>query len=337
MTEQPLNISNNSWNPASEDFWGTNPEKRLRKANILFITAIIGILISFLGGTPLGWFFGIYSSYYYSYTDQWPLFHAFFLLLAVKMKTRPGPYFRPFLVILLIWSALKVFLFLLTTYWEFYYFDDFENFIYYVFGGFMFGVIVMPAMTFLIWKQTQKKEPYGDGEIYGPSAKTFLEIASVIIIIRVIYDIWRLDQHLDILFLSVGPLFFWVSFTLLYVYRTEIDPWEEVTIPSPKNFSMNAYTANKLQEAKDLLDRRIITMEEFLEIKRESIGSNEIVDERVPTIQGKQDIKTKEKITNKNVEGGSSKMKELKELTEMKEKGLISDDEYEKMKREIIG
>jgi hypothetical protein len=30
-------------------------------------------------------------------------------------------------------------------------------------------------------------------------------------------------------------------------------------------------------------------------------------------------------------------MKELKELTEMKEKGLISDDEYEKMKREIIG
>jgi hypothetical protein len=345
MTEQPLNISNNSWNPASKDFWGPNPEKRLRKANILFITAIIGILISFLGYV-FGPLFGIYLLYY-SYTDQWPLFHAFCLLLAVKVKTRPGPYFRAFLVILLIWSALKAFLFLLTTYWEFYYFDDFENFIYYVFGGFMFGVIVMPAMTFLIWKQTQKKEPYGDGEIYGPSAKTFLEIASVIIIIRVIYDIWRVEQefgywifdprYLDILFLSVGPLFFWVSFTLLFVYRKEIDPWEEVTIPSPKNFSMNAYTADKLQEAKDLLDRRIITMEEFLEIKRESIGSNEIVDEHVPTIQGKQYIKTKDKITNKNVEGGSSKMKELKELTEMKEKGLISDDEYEKMKGEIIG
>ena len=35
--------------------------------------------------------------------------------------------------------------------------------------------------------------------------------------------------------------------------------------------------------------------------------------------------------------GGSSKMQELKELTEMKKEGLIDDDDYEKMKREIIG
>jgi hypothetical protein len=333
MTEHPLNISNNTWNPASKDFWGPNPE---RKANGLFFVAIIGIVVSFFG-TVFGPFFGIYL-YYYSYTDQWPLFHAFFLLLAVKMKTRPGSGFKAFLVILLLWSALKAFLFLLSTYWDLiYYFDDFDNFLYHVFGGFMFGVIVMPAMTFIIWKQTQKKEHY------GPSAKTFLKIASFILIIRVIYDIWRVDpwfgsvESLVILLLHVGPLFFWVPFTLLYVYRTEIEPWEEITIPSPKNFTMNAYTANKLQEAKELLDRGIISMEEFLEIKKESIGSNEIVDERVPTIQDKPDIKTKDKITNKNVEGSSSKMKELKELTEMKEKGLISDDEYEKMKREIIG
>ena len=75
-------------------------------------------------------------------------------------------------------------------------------------------------------------------------------------------------------------------------------------------------------------------MEEFLEIKKESIGSREIVDGHVPTIQ---DIKTEDKRTNKDIEGGSSKMKELKELTEMKEKSLINDDEYEKMKKEIIG
>ena len=112
---------------------------------------------------------------------------------------------------------------------------------------------------------------------------------------------------------------------------------EEITIPSPKDFTMDAYTANKLQEAKDLLDRGIISMEEFLEIKKESIGSNEIVDQRVPTIQDKQDIKTEDKITNKNVEGGSSKMQELEKLTEMKKEGLIDDDDYEKMKREIIG
>ena len=75
-------------------------------------------------------------------------------------------------------------------------------------------------------------------------------------------------------------------------------------------------------------------MEEFLEIKKEAIGSNEIIDKLVPTIH---DIKTEDKRTNKDIEGGSSKMKELKELTEMKEKSLISDDEYEKMKKEIIG
>ena len=43
MTESNLSVSNNSWNPANKGFWGTNPEKRLRKANILFITAIIGV------------------------------------------------------------------------------------------------------------------------------------------------------------------------------------------------------------------------------------------------------------------------------------------------------
>ena len=333
MTEQPLNISNNSWNPASKDFWGPNPE---RKVNILFIIAIIGIVISIFS------FFMTYFGFFG--LDKWPLVHGLFLLLAVKMKTRPGPYFRVFLVILLGWSVIKclfrLWWILMILSWE----ESIEETFSYLWVGFMFPVIIMPAMTFIIWKQTQKKEPYGDGEIYGPSAKTFLKIASFILIIQLIYDVWSADQlfflYMDASIhplLHVVHLLFWVPFTLLYVYRTEIDPWEEVTIPSPKNFSMNAYTANKLQEAKDLLDRRIITMEEFLEIKRESIGSNEIVDERVPTIQGKQDIKIKDKITNKNVEGGSSKMKELKELTEMKEKGLISDDEYEKMKGEIIG
>ena len=46
----------------------------------------------------------------------------------------------------------------------------------------------------------------------------------------------------------------------------------------------------------------------------------------------------KDSVLNRsNVGGGSSKMQELEKLTEMKEKGLISDEEYEKMKREIIG
>ncbi len=35
--------------------------------------------------------------------------------------------------------------------------------------------------------------------------------------------------------------------------------------------------------------------------------------------------------------GGSSKMQELKELTEMKKEGLIDDDEFKQMKKEILG
>ena len=42
-------------------------------------------------------------------------------------------------------------------------------------------------------------------------------------------------------------------------------------------------------------------------------------------------------ISKSNVGGGSSKMQELKDLTEMKEKGLIDDDEFKQMKKEILG
>jgi hypothetical protein len=57
-------------------------------------------------------------------------------------------------------------------------------------------------------------------------------------------------------------------------------------------------------------------------------------------VQGDQITKTeiKDSVLNRsNVGGGSSKMQELKELTEMKEKGLIDDDEFKQMKKEILG
>ena len=56
-------------------------------------------------------------------------------------------------------------------------------------------------------------------------------------------------------------------------------------------------------------------------------------------VQGDEISKTeiKDSVLNRSSVGGSSsKMQELKDLTEMKEKGLISDEEFEKMKKEII-
>ena len=57
-------------------------------------------------------------------------------------------------------------------------------------------------------------------------------------------------------------------------------------------------------------------------------------------VQGDQVTKTeiKDSVLNRsNIGGGSSKMQELKDLTEMKEKGLIDDDEFKQMKKEILG
>jgi len=51
-----------------------------------------------------------------------------------------------------------------------------------------------------------------------------------------------------------------------------------------------------------------------------------------------RDTIVKDSVLNRsNVGSGSSKMQELKDLTEMKEKGLIDDDEFKQMKKEILG
>ena len=55
-------------------------------------------------------------------------------------------------------------------------------------------------------------------------------------------------------------------------------------------------------------------------------------------VHGDEVTEIKDSVLNRsNVGGGSSKMQELKELTEMKEKGLIDDDEFKQMKKEILG
>ena len=57
-------------------------------------------------------------------------------------------------------------------------------------------------------------------------------------------------------------------------------------------------------------------------------------------VQGDQITKTeiKDSVLNRsNVGGGSSKMQELEKLTEMKKEGLIDDDEFKQMKKEILG
>jgi len=51
-----------------------------------------------------------------------------------------------------------------------------------------------------------------------------------------------------------------------------------------------------------------------------------------------RDTIVKDSVINRsNVGGGTSKMQELEKLTEMKKEGLIDDDEFKQMKKEILG
>ena len=50
-----------------------------------------------------------------------------------------------------------------------------------------------------------------------------------------------------------------------------------------------------------------------------------------------RDTIIKDSVLNRSNVGGSSKMQELEKLAEMKEKGLIDDDEFKQMKKEILG
>tara|TARA_Y100000768_G_scaffold270860_1_gene207092 strand:- start:209 stop:802 length:594 start_codon:yes stop_codon:yes gene_type:complete len=101
--------------------------------------------------------------------------------------------------------------------------------------------------------------------------------------------------------------------------------------------------AKEREQARDY-DNAIEIWEELGEIEqaarvrkiREEMSSVKIAQK---VVQGDEISKTeiKDSVLNRSsVSGSSSKMQELKDLTEMKEKGLISDEEFEKMKKEII-
>jgi hypothetical protein len=76
--------------------------------------------------------------------------------------------------------------------------------------------------------------------------------------------------------------------------------------------------------------RKIITEQSKVKVTQTVIHGDYIDD---------RDTIVKDSVINRsNIgSGGSSKMQELKDLTEMKKEGLIDDDEFKQMKKEILG
>ena len=73
--------------------------------------------------------------------------------------------------------------------------------------------------------------------------------------------------------------------------------------------------------------RKLKTMQKSVKVAQKVVKGNEVTKTEI-----------KDSVFNRsNVGGGSSKMQELKDLTEMKKEGLIDDDEFKQMKKEILG
>ena len=94
------------------------------------------------------------------------------------------------------------------------------------------------------------------------------------------------------------------------------------------NYSEAANIWEKLGEIKEAARiRKIITEQSKVKVSQKVVHGDEITKTEI-----------KDSVLNRsNVGGGSSKMQELKELTEMKKEGLIDDNEFKQMKKEILG
>ena len=157
--------------------------------------------------------------------------------------------------------------------------------------------------------------------------------------------------NLVLIFILLFYLFLFISWPLSFIiygyqsfkiYKLNIEN-KNIDIEN-KNIETKKKQAVEREEALDY-DSAIQIWEEIGEINEAArvrklqaeMGSVKVAQS---VVQGDQITKTeiKDSVLNRsNVGSGSSKMQELEKLTEMKEKGLIDDDEFKQMKKEILG
>lgn len=253
--------SDNPWNPGSRAFWGSEPEN---KVNLLFIVGILGLFLTAFSLVGLINYFWIGSSA----QEGVPLFHGFVLLLAIKMKSRPSNVFRAVLGLVVIWSIIKM-LFAILGVWGLYGYHT---------NTYILGIsllyVWMTGITFLLWKHV------GDREFHGPNPNALMIFIFVtFILVAYQYITWlnywsESGIYLLMVFKILGFPLFWGAFTLLYIYRTEIEPWEDASTSydlesHQTRHGISAFNASKLKEAKELLDNKVISEEEFQQIKDE--------------------------------------------------------------------
>jgi len=104
-------------------------------------------------------------------------------------------------------------------------------------------------------------------------------------------------------------------------YKEAIEIWEELGMH---------------KEAKRI--RSKIKEEGKVKVDQTVVHGNYVDDRDTTYIDDRDTIIQDSVVSRSNVgSGGSSKMQELKDLAEMKKEGLIDDDEFKQMKKEILG
>jgi hypothetical protein len=127
--------------------------------------------------------------------------------------------------------------------------------------------------------------------------------------------------------------------------KTQESYSKEKVIKSEKNTNVEETSIEKLEKLIGKRNNGDITSEEFEEMKKEIL-------EKKPQFSNKSaEIELEESQTDKNVieiqdsaisesnvvHSDDDRFTKLKDLTEMKEKGFIDDDEFKQMKKEILG
>ena len=142
-------------------------------------------------------------------------------------------------------------------------------------------------------------------------------------------------------------------------YEKAIEIWKEIGKPEEATRIMKETdrVRKEITIQEDKIDRakyheKLLEFDEADEIYKELKMDDDIIRVRKlkaeqgavkvtqKVVQGDEVTKTeiKDSVLNRsNIGGSSSKMQELEKLTEMKKEGLISEEECEKMKQEIIG
>ena len=127
-------------------------------------------------------------------------------------------------------------------------------------------------------------------------------------------------------------------------YGAAIEMWEKIG-EIKEATRVRKIIVRERESARDY-DAAIVIWEELGEIKeaarvrelKAEMGSVKVAQK---VVHGDEISKTEIKdsvISKSNIgAGGDDKFSKLKELTEMKEKGLIDDDEFKQMKKEILG